>query len=175
MVFLFVFIFSLVVSITTGSHGSIERDKLMEILDKNKRESNAPKTVEDSLKQVISDWQIANATYYDPNDSSQTRTDSDGSGAFGRVIKSGSIGLGSAFTSRIKEKGLDVYIQIKDFSVDTPFGKGIFRVDDAMASRFNEKNKFHIDFFQEDLSLRQKLEGRFKVVFRLFKIQTAGS
>ena len=175
MVFLFVFIFSLVVSITTGSHGSIERDKLMEILDKIKKESNAPKTVEDSLKQVISNWQIANATYYDPKDSSQTRKDCDGSGAFGRMIKSGSIALGSAFTSRMKEKGLDIFIQIKDSNVDTPYGKGIFRVDDAMASRYNEKDKFCIDFFHEDLSLRQKITGHFKVVFRLFKIQAAGS
>ncbi|MEI7689250.1 MAG: hypothetical protein WCI91_03660 [Candidatus Nomurabacteria bacterium] len=162
-------------SITTGSHGSIERDKLMEILDKNKKESNTPKTVEDSLKQVISNWQIANATYYDPKDSSQTRKDCDGSGAFGRMIKSGSIALGSTFTSRIKEKGLDVFIQIKDFNIDTPYGKGIFRVDDAMASRFNKKDKFRIDFFHEDLSLKQKLEGRFKVMFKLIKIRTAGS
>ncbi len=166
---MFVFIFSPVI---TGSNGSIKRDKLMELL--SKKETVAPKTVEVNILEAFSDWQTANASYYDSKDSTQTREDCNGIGAFGHYIMSGSIALGSAFTETFRKRGMEVFIQIKNFNIVTPYGKGIFRVDDIMSSKFNRKGKFHIDFYHEDLSLKQKRMGRFKVNFRIYKITTAG-
>ncbi len=172
MVFLFVFIFSPVMSITTGSHGSLKTDKLMEL--RTDMKPVAPKTVEDSIKEVFSNWQVASASFYDSKDSTQTREDADGVGAFGRTIKSGSIALGSSFAEIFRDNDLSVYIQIKDFNIVTPYGKGIFRVDDIMASKHNRKGKFRIDFNQDDLNTHYKRKGRFKVKFRILKIETVG-
>ena len=170
-VFLFVFIFSPVMGITTGSHGSLKTDKLMELRANIK--VAPPKTVEDSIKEVFSNWQTASASFYDSQDSDQTREDADGVGAFGRMIESGSIALGSSFAEIFRDNDLSVYIQIKDFNIVTPFGKGIFRVDDIMSSKHNRKGKFRIDFNQDDLSTNYKRRGRFKVKFRILKIETA--
>ncbi len=148
----------------------MERDKLMESKDE---ESAIPKTVEDEVKKVVLDWHTASASYYDSQDPEQTRSDCDGVGAFGNLIKSGSVALGSTFTETFRKNGMEVFIQIKGFNIVTPYGKGIFRVDDAMADRFNRKNHFYIDFFHEDLTLKRKLQGRFKVLFKIVKIKAA--
>ena len=166
------------VAIVTGTIGIPEKGKLKIEMVETKIISKTVKerTICDSLFVAIaslSKWQTASASYYDPKDSCQTRKNCDGLGAFKRLIKSGSIGLGSSFTKKIRERGLSVYIKIKDFDTYTPFGKGIFRVDDIMSSRYNKKDNFHIDFYPEDLSLKQKLKGRFRVKFKMYKIETA--
>jgi len=171
VVFLFVFIFSPVTNMI-GSHGSTKTDKFLELLEK--KEPIIPKTVEENILEAFSSWQTANASYYDSKDSLQTRENCNGIGAFGHYITSGSIALGSTFTETFRDKGMEVFIQIKNFNIMTPYGKGIFRVDDMMSSKFNRKGKFHIDFYHKDLSLKQKRMGRFKVNFRIYKITTVG-
>ncbi len=171
LVFLFVFIFSPLASKTIGDYGNTKTGKLMEILDEN--ESKSLKTVEVELIEAFSSWQTADASYYDPNDPKQTREDCDGRGAFGRLIKSGSIALGSIFTEKFRKKGLDIFIQIKDFDVSTPFGKGIFRVDDKMKSTYTKEGETYIDFFLDDLSPKHIIKGRFNVMFKIFKIEAA--
>ena len=168
IVFLFVLIFSPVVNIT-GSHGKTETDKLMEKVGEEKVFATTPKTVKDVVE-VLSSWHTANASYYNSNDSSQTREDCDGVGAFGHLIKSGSIALGSSYTETFRDRGMEVFIQIKGFNAMTPYGRGIFRVDDIMSDRFNKRNRYYIDFFHKDLSLKHKLMGRFKVKFKIVRI-----
>lgn len=168
VVFLFVFIFSLFLPAinTTGNHGSTKTDKLLE----PKVTKPAPKTLEENVIEAFSNWQTAKASYYDSQDSNQTKSDCDGIGAFGRIIESGSIAFGSMITKTFKDRGLEVFIEVKDLHVVTPYGKGIFRIDDVMASRHNKENSYYIDFFQDDLNSKQKRLGRFKVKFRIIKI-----
>lgn len=162
LAFLFVFIFLLT---TTRLRNSVDRniktDKTKEFL----REKLIPKTMRDTLA-----WRTAKASYYDSQDPTQTKDDCNGVGAFGREIKSGSIAFGSSITDNFRENGVEVFIQIKDFDVVTPYGKGIFRVDDVMAERFNKEGRYFIDFFHEDLNSHYKRLGRFYIKFRIFKI-----
>lgn len=170
LVLLFIFIFSPLAFSVSGSYGKMEIDKFKEL------EKSEPvlKTVKDELLEVFSDWNIAEASYYDPKDTTQTKENPDGKGTSGRMIGSGSIALGSFFAEKIKKEGIKVFIQVKDFNVMTPYGKGIFCVDDFMANRFNKKDKTYIDFFHKDLNLKYKRIGRFKILFKIVKIQTAG-
>ena len=94
-------------------------------------------------------------------------------GSFERMIQSGSIALGSSFTKFfIKEKDkMEVFIEIQNLNVVTPFGKGIFRLDDSMGSDFTNNEEFYLDFNKENLSNHLKGVGRFKVEFRIFKIR----
>lgn len=173
IVFLFVFSFSIFLPImsVTGDYGSTKTDKLLE----PEKEILVPKTVEDSILSVFSEWQTAKASYYDSQDSAQTRPNANGVGAFGHMIKSGSIALGSSFTKSFCDKRMEVFIQIKDFNIVTPYGKGIFRVDDIMPFDDKLKGKFFIDFYHKDMSFNQKQQGRFKVKFKIIKILTADS
>ncbi len=171
LVLLFIFTFSPLAFNVSGSIGKLEIDKLQELGNSEP----VLKTAKDELIEVFSEWKIAEASYYDPKDSNQTKKDCDGIGALERTIGSGSISLGSSFTEIIRKEGMQVFIQVKDFNVMTPYGKGIFRVDDIMANRYNKSDKFHIDFFHEDLSLKHKRQGRFKIMFKIIKIQMADS
>jgi len=165
-VFLFVFIFSLFALEIGTTSGSTERNKPMVGIDTITIKTVKSESVNDSLA-----WKMARASFYDSRDTSQTKKDCDGIGASGRKIKSGSIALGSPLAEVFLRKGLLVFIQIKDCDVVTPYGKGIFRVDDTMAPRFsNRKDKFYIDFFHKDVNSKQKHLGRFKVKFRIFKV-----
>lgn len=168
LVLLFVFVFSpLALRSVSGNVGSPETDKFkMELVEKE----TTPKTAKDELIEVFSDWKVAEASYYDPKDSTQTKEECDGVGAFGRLIESGSVSIGSIFAETLREENIEVFLEIKNLSVMTPYGKGIFRIDDIMAVRFNRKEKIHIDFFHEDLDLKHKRLGRFKVQFRIIKI-----
>lgn len=114
-------------------------------------------------------WHTANASYYDSMDTTQTGNGT-GIGAFGRRIKSGSIALGSHLTKHFQKKRLKVFIQVENSNITTPYGKGIFRVDDVMDDRYNKKNKFYIDFYHKDLNQKQKLIGRFRIKFRICKV-----
>lgn len=164
--FLFVFIF-LSPSIKPGSNINMKRDKLVELTEKLKSDSTFVK--EELIKDSL-DWKIAKASFYDSNDPKQTKIDCDGLGRSGRRIKSGSIALGSTFTKNFIEKKIIIFIQVKDCKVVTPYGKGIFRVDDTMNDRYNIKDKFFVDFFYKDVNSNQKQLGRFHIKFRIFKI-----
>ncbi len=174
--FLFIFIFS-PLAFADGNNGKTEIGKRQ-----GSEEVVAPQTSvnleqnSDSLSiaiQTLSSWQNACGSYYDPKDSSQTREDADGMGSFGRMIQSGSIALGSSFTKfflREKEK-IKVYIEIKNLNVVTPFGKGIFRLDDSMGDDFSQASNFFLDFHEGNLTSHLKQLGRFNVVFRIHKIE----
>jgi len=171
LVFLFVFIFLLTV-VNFETIGSLSRntktDKPKELVGKEKPVS---KTVKDEV--VSGDslaWKTARASYYNSKSSSQTRKGCNGIGAFGREIKSGSVALGSSLTKNFMRDGVIVFIQIKDCGIVTPYGKGIFRVDDIMNSRFNKKDKFFIDFLDEDLDYYHKQLGIFHVQFKILKV-----
>lgn len=171
--FLLIFIFSPFIGLN-GGIGKMEIGK-----QGRSEEIVSPKTAEvekDSLAiaiKVLSDWQVASGTYYNPKDSSQTRRNTDGVGAFGRAIESGSIALGSTFTKFFLEKKekIKIYVEIKNLNVITPFGKGIFRVDDSMGKCSPSAEDFFLDFHEEDLTSYLKRVGRFDVVFRIYKIE----
>ncbi|HLP86302.1 MAG TPA: hypothetical protein VK153_00265 [Candidatus Paceibacterota bacterium] len=135
-----------------------------------KHRANHPKEV---AKDPSSLWMKANASYYDPLDSNQTKKNPDGIGSFNRKICSGSIALGSAIAKTYKDKGLIVFIEVDMDSIDfiTPYGKNIFRVDDVMAKRYRVEGKYYLDFFHKDLCEDYKKMGRFDVRFRIIKIE----
>jgi hypothetical protein len=122
------------------------------------------------IENFSNNWHTAEASYYDPYDSIQTRKDTNGEGAFGRKISYGSIALGSDITQKLKQENLVMFVEIKDCNILTPYGKGIFRVDDKMASRYSKKDKYYIDFYQGDLDWSHKKKGRFKKQFRVHKL-----
>lgn len=113
-------------------------------------------------------WFTAEASYYDSRDEDQTGNTT-GRGASGRMIRSGSIAFGSSYTKDILSDNKVIYIKIKDMNVVTPYGKGIFRVDDRMGNKFNKEGQYYIDFFYKDLNERQIDRGRFKVKFKIIK------
>jgi hypothetical protein len=127
------------------------------------------------LLKTMRGWHTASGSYYNPLDSYQTRKNTNGIGAFGRMIKSGSIALGSFFTKIFKKKKMQVFVQVKgkNLNIQTPYGKNIFRVDDAMNARYNGKKQFHIDFYQKDLDHAHKKLGRFPISFKIYKIKLA--
>lgn len=174
-VLLFFFVFSPVV-LKTGAIGSPEKDKRVIV-----SEEATPKTVKaeencDSLSiaiETLSDWQVASGSYYDPKDPAQTKECCDGIGAFGRVIESGSVALGSIFTKlflEVKDQ-IIILIEIKDLSnIVTPYGKGIFRLDDTMGGSFSSDENFFLDFHKKNLTKKMIRKGRFDVEFRIYKI-----
>lgn len=167
LVFLFVFIFS-PVAIVSGNIGKTEIDKSKELAITKP----ISKTIKDELEEAFSDWEIAEASYYDPKDSKQTKKNPDGKGASGRMIESGSIALGSSFTEIIRKKSIEIFIEVENLKIVTPYGKGIFRVDDSMPGNYKKEDQPHIDFFYRDLNSKYKRQGLFNVKFRIYKIIT---
>ena len=88
---------------------------------------------QDKSMDTLSGWQKAKASYYNSNDPSQTKSRCNGVGAFGRRIKSGSIAMGSNLAKNLNKKGIVVFVQVKNCNIVTPYGKGIFRIDDTLS------------------------------------------
>lgn len=175
--FLFFFVFS-PGAMVSGVIGSPEKGKSkVELVSIESSPTNVKElTKSDSLTiaiETLSNWQTASGSYYDPMDSSQTKENCDGVGSFERLIQSGSIALGSSFTKFFieKKKEIQVFIEVKNLNVVTPFGKGIFRLDDSMGNTFTKNKNFFLDFHEENLSSNLKRQGRFKVKFRIHRIQ----
>lgn len=175
LVLLFIFIFSPLAFNVSGSIGKMEIDKL-KVLGSSEP---IPKTVKeeticDSLSiaiETLSKWQTASGSYYDPKDTSQTKVNCDGKGAFERMIQSGSIALGSSFTKFFVEKKKEMEVLIEtNLNVTTPFGKGIFRLDDKMGEDYSLDGHYFLDFCEENLTSSLKDIGRFKLNFRIYKI-----
>lgn len=150
----------------------IEKDSLVKFLDW--KFNSLEEMSSDSLNEedsIVDDWKVAEASYYYP---SRMNNGYGGYGATGRRIKTGSIAVGSHFfKENFIKKGNIVYIQIKDSDVITPYGKGVFRVDDLMGPRYNNRRKkdnFFIDFFYKDVNREHRKAGRFNVMFRIYKI-----
>ncbi len=172
-VFLFIFMFF---SPKTGGSGFIKK------IETNKKEFVYTKTVRQSnLKDgrncdfVVDTtlWHKASASFYDPHDQVQTKNDLNGIGAFGRQVSSGSVALGSSITKTLIKKGIVVFIEVHGMEhIKTPYGDGVFRVDDKMGDRFSKENKFYVDFHQRDLNNELRRLGRFKIRFR-FKFKPA--
>jgi hypothetical protein len=163
IVFLLVFVF-LSVLYPVFNVGGNTKAKLF--FEKNfKKKVSQKKSLE-----IPSGWCTASASYYDPKDPRQTKKKADGKGAFKRKIKSGSVAFGSVHTQYFKEKGLTVFIQIEGLNIKTPYGKNIFRIDDAMNKRYRQEDKYFIDFFYKDLDRKHKKMGRFQIKFKIYKI-----
>jgi len=172
-VFLFIFIFSPIIiasGMVGGHHGKMEIDKIEDSF-KEKNIKTISKNIEDELTEKLSNWQTAVGTYYNPMDSSQTKKNPDGIGASGRKISKGSIAFafGPSFTKQFI-RDTHVFLEIKNCNVITPYGKGIFRVDDLKNIRFNDDNTFYIDFNYQDINSVQKEQGVFLIEFKIKKI-----
>jgi len=114
-------------------------------------------------------WEVAEATYYDPMDPKQTKENPDGYGASGRKVECGSVAMDSIFFCHYHKQKKIVYIEIKNSSLMTPYGKGIFRVDDRLNERY--KDKRYLEFHQNDLSEKYKRIGRFNIHYRIVRVE----
>lgn len=159
--FLFVLIVLFSIVIDESGNNKIKKNKTLEIAKKDSRKSN----------QEDLSWKIAEASYYDPMDPKQTKENPDGIGAFGRRIDHGSVSLGSSMVDSIRKEKLLVFIKVEDLDIITPYGKGIFRVDDSMSKDYQKNGKYYIDFREQDLEWNYKKLGRFNVKFKFHKIQ----
>lgn len=174
LVLLFIFIFSPLAFNASGSYGKTEIGKTKELV----KSEPILKTAKDKLEEAFSEWKVASATYYDPLDTAQTKKNPDGRGTSGRIISFGSVALGSSFTESIWKEKMEVFIEVRNLKnevlpIVTPYGIGIFRVDDSKPWYYKDANRVHIDFFQGDLNLKYRRLGRFKILFKIVKIQMA--
>jgi len=123
---------------------------------------------QEKYDQFSKEYQEGEASYYDPLDPNQTREGTDGIGAYGRPIESGSVAFGNRVFHEALKKGEEVYIQVKGFEdVETPYGKGVFRVDDTMNQRYNKQGQFNIDFSSEDVGQERKNKGRYPIEWKI--------
>ena len=159
LVFLFGLVFSPLAFCVSGHVGNPESDKLngSEALVAPETKTVREESVCDSLAiaiQTLSDWQFASGSYYDPKDTTQTKVGCDGKGAFERMIQSGSIALGSSFTKFFVENKKEMEVLIEtNLNVMTPFGKGIFRLDDKMGKSYSmNSHNYFLDFQEENLT-----------------------
>ena len=91
-------------------------------------------------------WEKGEGSYYNPMDASQTKANPDGIGAYGRKVGKGSIAFGNRKFHDELKKGKIIYVKIKELeNVETPYGDGVFRIDDTMNERYSDSN--NIDFF----------------------------
>lgn len=75
------------------------------------------------------------ATHYDPTDESQTRKGGGGVGAFNKPVQFGDVAMG---LRKYKQGTLIEIPELKD--VKTPYGDGVFRVNDKKNARYNKGN-----------------------------------
>lgn len=126
----------------------------------------------DETVKKLADWTEGEASHYNPLDENQTRKDTDGTGAYGRKVEKGSIAFGNRYFQDALKKGAEIYVQIQGMEdVVTPYGKGVFRVDDTMNQRYSQKGKFNIDFHPDDLDEAKKKKGRFPIKFKIVEIK----
>jgi len=119
------------------------------------------------------DYREGEASYYDPLDPNQTREDTDGTGAYGRKIEPGSVAFGNRVFHDALKKGEEIYIQVKGFEdIKTPYGEGVFRIDDTMNQRYNKKGQFNIDFSSEDIGKERKDKGRYPIQWKIVEPET---
>lgn len=90
-----------------------------------------------------------NATYYHPEYDSETRKGGNGVGAFGRKVEFGDVAIGDRTELQaLKDKarkGGDTFIFIKDLAdVKTPWGNGVFRINDVKNKRYDKTESFDI-------------------------------
>jgi len=122
-------------------------------------------------KKLASNWTTGEGTFYDPNDPNQTKPNPDGIGAYGRKIGPGSVAFGNRyFQSRLKS-GEEIFIKVKGLdNIKTPYGNGVFRIDDTMHERYNKKGKFNMDFYNKDVDAEFKKKGRMPLDFKIVQL-----
>jgi len=127
---------------------------------------------EEVYNKMSNEWTTGEASYYNPTNPAETRPGTNGIGAYGRKVESGSVAFGNrVFHDRLKA-GEKIYIQVKGFeNVKTPYGMGIFRVDDTMNERYNQKGKFNIDFNPKDITPEQRKKGRYPIEFKIIDLE----
>lgn len=123
-------------------------------------------------EEMKQDYRQGEASYYDALDPNQTRPGTDGTGAYGRKVEPGSVAFGNRVFHDALKKGEEVYIKVKGMDVETPYGTGVFRVDDTMNQRYNKQGQFNIDFHPEDLTKEQKNSGRFEIEWKIVEPET---
>lgn len=89
--------------------------------------------VDTALKNKIDKaYKSFSATYYDPKDPRQTKINADGIGAFNKPVQFGDVAMG---LRKYKQGDL---VEIKELAdIKTPYGNGIFRVNDKKNKRYN--------------------------------------
>lgn len=126
----------------------------------------------DETVKKLANWTDGEASHYYPLDENQTRKGTDGTGAYGRKVKKGSIAFGNRYFQEALKKGAEIYVKVQGMEdVVTPYGKGVFRVDDTMNQRYSQKGKFNIDFHPDDLDESKKKKGRFPIKFKIVEIK----
>ena len=127
---------------------------------------------EEIYEEMKQDYREGEASYYNALDPNQTRPDTDGTGAYGRKIEPGSVAFGNRVFHDPLKQGEEVYIKVKGVETQTPYGKGVFRIDDTMSLRYSKKGQFNIDFHPDDLTEKQQNSGRFKIEWKIVEPET---
>ena len=78
------------------------------------------------------DYKKFKATYYNPTDINQTKKDNIGIGAFNNPVNFGDVAMG---VRKYKQGTLIEIPELKD--VKTPYGNGLFRINDKKNIRYN--------------------------------------
>jgi hypothetical protein len=123
--------------------------------------------------QLKSGYRTGEASYYNPTNPSETREGTTGVGAYGRSVESGSVAFGNRVFHDALKKGEIIYIKVKGFEdIKTPYGNGVFRIDDTMNQRFSKQGQFNIDFNASDLDKARKSKGRYPIEFKIVEPET---
>ena len=127
------------------------------------------------IPQEYEDFRDAYAHYYDPTDPAQTKPNADGIGSSMRRVESGSVAMTEGFIASITNNNSDivVFIQIEGSTMKTPYGVGIFRVDDTKNSRYvgDYVEFIREDFFQIRNNSFSVKRGEYFCRFRIYKIE----
>lgn len=126
----------------------------------------------------LTNWTVAECTFYDPNDSKQTRPNTDGTGAFKRKIEPSSVSFGSVLTQEFKIKGLRVHIEVESFDsekeqfrVTTRHGENTFTIDDNKNKYYRRAGEYFIDFHFGVVKPYYYKRGKFPMRFRIVKVE----
>ena len=140
----------------------------------------------DKVTSDSTEWFMASGSYYDPMDSTQTKSVPDGIGAIDKISK-GSIALDRKSFAELKNQGasflkvriiykyeVDGKPQFKVFSSKTPYGWNIYKVDDLLGQASKQlEGKRRIDFPIPHTNLPFILlyQGRFWLEYSIVKIE----
>jgi hypothetical protein len=102
------------------------------------------------------------STYYDPLDPKQTRPNTDGTGAYGRLVEWGDLA-----TNKYPKDTMIFIEELKNY--ETPFGMGIFRVNDTMNPRFKKTLDIAIPPQVKNKKELEKIIGNNKFNFRVIE------
>ncbi len=113
------------------------------------------------------------ATNYDPYDPAQTRPNTNGEGALGRKVVFGDVAIGNRIELAVAKfnlkQGKSIFIEIPELKdIKTPYGYGVFRVNDSMAIRYNGLNRVDVALPKEHYDLKKRI-GKIKITYKYKK------